>query len=324
MPIISSTYQPSLLFKNAHFNTVYKTLFYKNNLNYHRKRITTPDQDFLDLDFSTVGSETLVIGLHGLEGSSNSKYMVSACQYLNSRQIDCVAVNFRGCSGEDNQHLFSYHSGKTDDVELIINYILNNYNYKNIVLLGYSMGGNISLKYMGENSTIASSIKGAIAISVPCDLEGSSNALSNWQNTIYIQRFLRTLKKKSLLKLEKYPESLLSKEAIISAKNFQDFDNAVTAPLGGFKNAKEYWTNCSSKQFLSNIQLPTLIINAKDDTFLSKSCFPYSEAKQNPMLFLEVPSYGGHVGFNTSIVEKDPLWSEDRIYQFLQHIISRK
>lgn len=322
MPLIPSTYQPSLWFKNTHFNTIYKTLFYKNNIQYRRKRITTPDQDFLDLDYSVVGSKTVVIGLHGLEGSSTSKYMVSACQFLNLKGIDCIAANFRGCSGEDNQQLYSYHSGKTDDIRLIIEHILKNDSYQNIILLGYSMGGNIALKYLGETDVIPKKIKGGIAISVPCDLEGSSNALSNWQNTLYIQRFLRSLKQKSLEKLEKYPDSDLNKEQIRNAKNFNDFDNAVTAPLAGFEDAQDYWTKNSSKQFIPYIQLPTLMISAKDDTFLSKSCFPYKEAEYHKNLFLETPTYGGHVGFNTSIGENDQLWSEHRIYQFLQHIIS--
>ena len=201
MPLINSTYKPSFIFKNAHLNTIYKTLFYSEKNAYTRKRIFTEDNDFLDLDFSINNSETLVIALHGLEGSSKSKYIISVINYLNLNNIDCLAANFRGCSGEDNNNPYSYNSGKTDDISLIINYVLNNYNYKNIVLLGYSMGGNITLKYMGENAEIPPQIKGAVAISTPCDLEGSSIALSNWNNAVYLKRFMKTLKQKSLLKL---------------------------------------------------------------------------------------------------------------------------
>ena len=137
MPIIESSYKPSYLFKNTHINTMYKTLFYTGNNAYKRERITTEDNDFLDLDFSTNNSETLVIAMHGLEGSSKSKYIISIVNYLNNNNIDCVAVNFRGCSGEDNNHIYSYNSGKTDDVATIINYILKNYNYKNINSINY-------------------------------------------------------------------------------------------------------------------------------------------------------------------------------------------
>ncbi|UMB60913.1 alpha/beta fold hydrolase [Lutibacter sp. A80] len=323
MPIIESNYKPSLLFKNVHLNTVYKTLFYSKKNTYKRERITTKDNDFLDLDFSINNSNTLVIALHGLEGSSKSKYIISVVNYLNNNNIDCVAVNFRGCSGEDNNNIYSYNSGQTEDITTIINYILTNCNYKNIVLLGYSMGGNITLKYLGETAKIPPQIKGGIAISTPCDLEGSSIALSSWYNTVYIKRFMRSLKKKTLLKLEKFPDCKIDKNAIAKAKTFTDFDNAVTAPLFGYKNAQDYWRQCSSKQFLKEIKLPTLIINALDDTFLSKSCYPFDEAKTNNNLFLETPKYGGHVGFNSSKYGKDLLWSENRILNYINHIISK-
>ena len=322
MPLITSTYKPSFLFKSAHINTMYKTLFYNNSNQYKRTRITTPDNDFLDLDFSKVGSETLVIASHGLEGSSTSKYIVSLVNYLNSQKIDVLALNFRGCSGEDNNNIHSYNSGKTDDLNTVINYILENYTYKNIFLVGYSMGGNITLKYLGEQANLPSEIKGAITISVPTDLEGSSNALSHWQNKIYIQRFLISLIKKGLAKHQKFPNSILNPTAIKNSKNFIDFDNAVTAPLFGFKNAHDYWTKCSSKQFLPAINVPTLLINALDDTFLSESCFPFKEASENKNLYFETPTYGGHVGFNTHVGKKDTLWSENRVLEFINHLIS--
>ncbi|WP_456460943.1 YheT family hydrolase [Lutibacter sp.] len=323
MPIVKSTYQPPLLFKNNHFNTIYKTLFFKNNIIYKRKRISTPDNDFLDLDFSIVGSNTLVIAMHGLEGSSRSHYLVSVINYLNSKKIDCVALNFRGCSGEDNNQLYSYNSGKTDDLSTVLNFILKHYSYKNIVLLGYSMGGNITLKYMGEtNNKIPSEIKGAVAISVPCDLEGSSDALAKWDNTVYIQRFLKTLKKKTFIKLKKFPNNNIDKAAVLNAKTFEDFDNAVTAPLFQFKNAKDYWNKCSSKPFIPHINKPTLLISALDDSFLNESCYPIEEAENHKYLIFEMPKYGGHVGFNTSYLGKDLLWSEKRISNYIEHIIS--
>ena len=322
MPIIKSSYTPPFYFKNTHFNTIYKTLFIKGQIAYHRERIPTPDNDFLDLDFSTVGSKTLVIAMHGLEGSSQSKYIVSVVNYLNSKAIDCLAANFRGCSGEDNLQLYSYNSGKTDDVNAIIYHVLNKYSYTNILLLGYSMGGNITLKYMGETQNIPSEIKGAVAISTPCNLEGSSLALSKWENRIYLKRFLRSLKSKSLQKLKKFPHNILNKEAILKANNFMEFDNAVTAPVFGFKNAQDYYTQSSSIHFIPTIQKPTLLINALDDTFLSENCYPFALANKHAYLSLETPTYGGHVGFNTALGKTKLYWSEHRIFEFIQHIIS--
>ena len=321
MPIVQSTYKPNFFFKNTHLNTSYKTLFTNQKINYSRKRITTPDNDFLDLDFSSVNSDTIVIACHGLEGSSNSKYIISACKYFNNEEIDCLAVNFRGCSGEDNNFVYSYHSGKTDDLSSIINFVIENYNYKNIVLLGFSMGGNIVLKYLGENTIIPSLIKCGVAVSVPIDLESSSRELEKPHNRFYLNRFMKTLRIKALTKIEKFPDCKLSKEDILNAETFEDFDNALTAPLFGFKNAKDYWDKSSSIHFLNQITTPSLILNAKDDTFLGENCFPFQFAENNSNLNLEIPNYGGHVGFNTSFNLNKNLWSENRIHQFIKHII---
>lgn len=322
MPLITSTYKPSLLFKNSHFNTAFKTLFFNNIISYNRKRVETPDNDFIDLDFSTVGSDTLVIAMHGLEGSSQSKYIISVIEHLNSQNMDCVAINFRGCSGDENKKIYSYNSGNTDDLAFIINHLLNHYNYKNMLLLGYSMGGNITLKYLGESSQIPSEIKGAIAVSVPCDLKGSSYALAKWYNRFYLHRFMKTLKEKALKKMKAFPKSILDKDLIQKAKTFKDFDDVVTAPLFGYKNAEDYWSNCSSKEFIESIKLPTLVISALDDSFLSRSCYPINEAKNHEFLVLETPEHGGHVGFNTVVIGKDPGWSENRVSNFIRHIIS--
>jgi len=321
MPITKSQYTPNFIFKNKHINTSFKTLTYRQIITYHRKRISTPDNDFLDLDFSTNNAETCVVALHGLEGSSKSKYIISAIKYINANGIDAVAVNFRGCSGEPNKQPYSYHSGKTDDLDLVINYISNNYTYKNIFLLGYSMGGNILLKYLGETEHVNSNIKGGIAISVPCDLKGSSEILSNKQNKIYLNIFLKILKNKAIKTLSQYSNLNLSKEEILKSKNFEDFDNAVTAPLFHFKNAADYYLKNSSVNFIKNIKTSTLLINALDDSFLSKSCYPYKICEKNKYVTFETPQYGGHVGFNTSFLPRKNTWSEQRILQFINSIL---
>jgi len=322
MPLLKSTYNPTILFRNTHFNTAYKTLFFNETINYSRTRIKTSDDDFIDLDISSVGSNTLVLAFHGLEGSSQSKYIISALNFLNSQNIDGAAINFRGCSGEDNNKPYSYHSGKTDDVDLAISYLLSQNKYRNIFLLGYSMGGNIALKYMGTSKNLPSEIKGAAAISAPCDLKGSATALENLHNIVYQNMFMKTLKEKSLLKLKKFPKTNLNEEAILKSKTFRDFDNAVTAPLFGYKNADDYWKKNSSKQFISEINKPTLIINALDDSFLSENCYPFFETENHKNVYFEAPKYGGHVGFNSTLFGKDLLWSEKRVFEFIKHHIS--
>ncbi len=324
MPLLTSDYKPTFLFRNTHFNTVFRTFFVHQSINYDRKRLELNDGDFLDLDISSVNSKTVVIALHGLEGSSNSKYIIAVSKYLNEQAIDVIAVNFRGCSGEPNRLLQTYHSGKTDDLDEVLKFINKNYNYTNIILLGYSLGGNITLKYIGEQAeNIHPKIKCGIAISVPCDLKGSSVVLSKKENNVYLKKFMKTLKSKTLEKLARFPDSFIDKEKIVTAKDFNDFDNLYTAPAHGFKNAEDYWEKSSSKPFLSKIKTPTLMISALDDTFLSDSCYPTAIAKNHTFLFLETPKFGGHVGFNSKLFLKNGFWLEKRMFAFLKHYINQ-
>ncbi len=319
MPLLTSDYKPSFLFKNTHFNTVFRTFFMYESNNYKRERLELKDGDFVDLDFSTVNSETIVIALHGLEGNSSSKYIIAASKYINQQKIDVVAINHRGCSGEPNRLIQSYHSGKTDDLDSVIKHLDKNYDYKNIVLLGYSLGGNMILKYLGEQKKyIHQKVKCGIAISVPCDLTSSSVELKKPENKLYIKKFMQTLKPKTLHKMKQFPNSFLKKDTILAAQNFHDFDNLYTAPAHGYKNAEDYWEKCSCKPFLSEIKIPTLLINALDDTFLSDECYPTEIAEKNALFFLEMPKFGGHVGFNSKMIGKNGFWMEKRSYKFMK------
>ena len=322
MPLLKSTFFPTLPFRNSHFNTIYRSLFMKEVFEYSRKRVTTWDQDFIDLDFSLVGSKTLVILIHGLEGSSQSKYILAATSEFNNEAMDTVAFNLRGCSGEDNLLLQTYHSGKTDDVHFIINYILKNYSYQNIVLAGYSLGGNLTLKYMGEFAkTLSSKIKCAIAVSVPVDLASSSVAMSSYKNKIYMEAFLKTLRLKVLEKAHKFPEFKLDKDKLFKAKAFSDFDALYTAPVYGYSGAEDYWEKASSKPYLKSIETPTLLISSEDDPFLAAACFPIKEAKTSKNFYLEMTKYGGHVGFISSFLIDKNRWLENRMLNFIkQHL----
>ena len=319
MPLVKSTYKPSYLLKSSHINTVFRTLFTTNRVNYTREGLELNDGDFMDLDFVFSNCDTLVVILHGLEGSSNANYIASISKYLSKQKTDAVVVNFRGCSGEENRLFESYHSGKTDDLDAVIKHINKEHNYKKIIVLGYSLGGNLVLKYMGEQGeNLDKSITGAIAISVPCDLTGSSIALSRSTNKIYLLRFMITLRRKTLQKLKKFPNSFLNKQKIRATKSFKDFDNLYTAPAHGFKDAEDYYIKNSSKQFLAKITKPTLLLNALDDTFLNDECFPFEIAKENKYLFLETPKHGGHVGFNSKFIGTNGHWLEKRIYDFIK------
>ena len=319
-------YNPPFLLKSKHFNTIIPALFRKvSDINYKRHRIETPDEDFIDFDISTVGANTTAIISHGLEGNSHKPYVKGMVKMLNENGIDAVATNFRACSGEPNRLLSSYHIGKTDDLALLIDYLQTFHRYKNIILIGFSLGGNITLKYLGEmGSKLSSEIKLAIAISVPCDLKASAMQLGTFSNFLYQFRFLRSLKKKALFKIEKFKNSGISSGAIKKCRNFYQYDNLFTAPVSGFNDAEDYWSKCSCKQFLEAIAIPTLIINALDDPFLTPACYPYAEAENNSNIQLEVPRFGGHVGFMSDLRMKKIFWHENLVKMFIKDNISLK
>ena len=319
--IAESTYKPIPLFKSKHFNTIYRTLFQKIHVNYRRERMETVDGDFMDIDFSTVGSKKLVIIIHGLEGSSGSKYVTALSKVSNEYEFDVAAVNLRGCSGEPNRLLGSYHSGKTEDLAEIMRFLEQTTDYASFHIVGYSLGGNLLMKYLGEGrSDYAKKLQGAVGVSVPCDLKGSSEAIAKFWNMVYMQRFLISLKKKTKLKFEQFPESDLQLEAIMSSRNFLDFDNFFTAPVNGFVDANDYWKQNSCSQFLGGIKISSLLITALDDPFLSASCIPMKEARANDHIKLEVTQYGGHVGYNSNFDNGSGFWLERRIIDFFKEL----
>ncbi|MFY0631046.1 MAG: alpha/beta fold hydrolase [Flavobacteriaceae bacterium] len=319
MPIIESDFSPSLPFKNGHLSTIYRPLFMKESHDYERIRIDTWDHDFIDLDFSKVGSDKLVVLIHGLEGSSESKYILSASTELNASGFDTVSFNLRGCSGEDNLLLPTYHSGKTEDLDFVLSYLLKHYEYEKIMIVGYSLGGNLTLKYLGEYvATVSDRICSAIAVSVPIDLTTSGKQMEQFKNKIYMEEFLKTLRLKVLEKAHKFPEYDLDKEKLFKAKYFKDFDELYTAPVFGFSSPQDYWEKASSKPYLLKIKKPTLLISSLDDPFLSKECYPYEEAKESDFFYFEATKYGGHVGFMSGFRQQDNRWLENRIVQFLK------
>ena len=322
MPIIKSAFSPTLPFKNGHFNTMYRPLFTKDICSYTRKRITTWDADFIDLDFSFVGSKTLVLLIHGLEGSSKSRYIASTSNHLNKKGLDTVCFNLRSCSGEDNLLLSTYHSGKTEDVAFVIAHLLENYNYDNIVLVGFSLGGNLTLKYLGEyQEKLSPRIKGGIAISVPVDITSAEQEMDKIKNKLYVEIFFKTLKNKILEKAHKFPEYPLNKDKLFKATKFKHLEKLYTVPVFGFESPEDYWKKASSKPYLLKIDRPTLLVNAKDDTFLSSACYPTKAALQSKNFYLEITDYGGHCGFIQSFKTQENTWLEKRISSFISEKI---
>ncbi|KAA2239974.1 alpha/beta fold hydrolase [Chitinophaga agrisoli] len=318
MPVIrDSDYKAPFFLKNRHLLTIYPSLFRKlPAVSYQRVRMTTSDDDFLDLDVSSISSDKAVIILHGLEGNASRQYVRGMVHTFNKGGYDTISLNFRGCSGEPNRNLRFYHSGETGDLAQVVQYVTANWPYKAIHLVGFSLGGNVLLKYLGEQGRMTHPlIHSAVALSVPCDLKDSSGELEKPHNTIYMRRFIRDLGYKLQLKAQRFPDMILL-DNYHTIKTFRQFDDQYTAPIHGFPDALTYWERCSSKPFLKDIRVPTLLINALDDPFLGKGCFPYAEAEASPWFYLETPSYGGHVGFVT--FGEAGYWSEKRALKFIQ------
>ncbi|GIJ92882.1 YheT family hydrolase [Capnocytophaga stomatis] len=320
MPIIQSAYKPPFLFRQSDFSTIYSGKIRSvSGVIQKRERLELPDGDFLDIDWSYSGQKTnrCVIILHGLEGSAQRPYVLGTAKLFNQNGFDACAMNFRGCSGEDNRLLSSYHSGKSSDLEEVVKNVIH-LGYTEIVIKGFSMGGNISLYYAGIHQ-LPQEVKAIIAVSTPCDLKGTSERLHQKRNWIYAQRFLITLKQKAREKFKQFPDKLVISE-INSVKTLKDFDDLYTSKLNGFANAEDYYQKCSSLTVLSQITKPTLLLNAQNDSFLSESCFPKEIAEKMPHFYLEMPKYGGHVAFYD---KGNVYYNEKRALQFCTEMMNK-
>jgi len=311
------SFNPTFLLKSGNLNTILtnkKRIV--TDINYNRKRVSTSDGDFLDLDYSKVGSKKIMLLLHGLEGSSNRQYAKGMVKMFNQNGFDAVVMNFRSCSGEMNLKPTTYHSGKTDDLDFVIESIQAE--YEEIVPVGFSLGGNVLVKYLGEKgNNISCKVKKAVAFSVPFQLADSAKELAKRMNWIYMRRFLQSLKSKTRIKINQFPELGISEEQLDQCKSFIDFDDLYTAPVHGFKDAEDYWERCSSKQFIKGISIPTLVVNALDDPFLGEECYPTKEAELNLKFTFLALKYGGHVGFGESFDFSKSLWSERLALRFV-------
>ncbi len=305
-------YSPPTILFNRHLETIYPSLFRKVQMKSpERERIATPDDDFLDIDWYRQGSSRCVIISHGLEGNSGRGYVVGMAKAFFSQGFDVAAWNFRGCSGEVNRQLRFYHSGATDDLHTVIQHVAKN--YAELILVGFSLGGNVTLKYLGEPNPHPAVSK-AVTLSVPINLHTSCLEIARPANWIYTQKFLISLRKKVTEK------ALLRKELdvkkLTTIKTLMEFDDHFTGPIHGFRDAIDYYTKCSSIHFIENIKVPTLVVNALNDPFLSPDCYPGERFKAHAFVKFEFPDHGGHVGF-ALFNQKGLYWSEIRALSFV-------
>ncbi|MGL1886480.1 MAG: alpha/beta fold hydrolase [Reichenbachiella sp.] len=316
MPIIEhSTYRRPGWLINRHMETILPSAIRKVDIPQIpiRKRVTTADKDFLDIDWYQSKGKKLVILSHGLEGDSKRPYILGMVRKFLRHGWDVMAWNYRGCSEEPNKTSVFYHSGATYDLSCVVGFASQQC-FDSISLVGFSLGGNLTLKYLGEEDR-SNLITSAAVFSVPLDLEGCCVEIDKSHNWIYSKRFLKSLKGKVEAKKHLINGSA-NVEAVLNSKSVFEFDDLLTAPLHGFVSAKNYYHKCSAINFIEGINIPTLVVNAESDPFLSKSCFPITKFETSKQVYFEMPKFGGHVGFSSSDIH-GVYWSEKRAFDFV-------
>jgi predicted alpha/beta-fold hydrolase len=314
MPSIPSSFHPPVFLRNAHVQTILPTLIPRRfRRGFTRERLELIDGDFLDLDWLLGEHPRVAILSHGLEGCSGNGYVRGTAETLAAEGWDVLAWNFRGCSGEPNRLLRFYHSGETADLAAVIDHAARG--YAAIALVGFSLGGNITLKYLGEAAPHPA-VRAAVAVSVPVDLAASARALDQKPaNRLYLARFMKTLTAKIEAKSTRFAADL-DVTGIGDVRTFAEFDDRYTARLHGFRDAADYWERSSALRYLDGISTPALLLNALDDPFLTPESFPFAAAGRSTALTLEAPAHGGHCGF-LDLRRGWRRWSEQRIAGFL-------
>jgi predicted alpha/beta-fold hydrolase len=321
MPILSSSYtQVPLLYLNGHFETILPSIWRKiGGVHYEREKIDTPDGDFLNLDWSPVGSERLLVVSHGLEGDSQRHYARALVKLFNQQGIDVLVWNNRSCGGEGEGELnlqpVLYHHGSSQDLDTVVQHVLSIDRYQELYLAGISMGGAQTLNYLGKKGEeVPSILKKAAVYSTPVHLPSSAATLRRPVNRFYKQKFLGKLKKKMEAKGKQYP-GLIDLERLPAVNDFDEFDTHYTAKLHGFVDAADFYEQASPHTRLKGICVPTLILNAANDPLLGKECYPIAFAEGSADIFLEMPKRGGHTGF--TIPNSEFNYAEYRLLEFL-------
>ncbi len=315
-------FRPAWWLPNRHLQTIWPVLCRKRiALEIRRERLELPDGDFLDVDW--VGEYgPVVIVLHGLQGSVESNYARGLLKNVVARGWRGALMHFRGCSGEANRLPRSYHSGETGDVAWLAAELRRREPETPLTAVAYSLGGNVLLKWLGESGA-DNPLRAAVAVSVPFDLAAAADAMESGFSRIYRHYLVRKLKQAVRAKIANGSFALpLSDRALGRLRGFREFDDAVTAPMHGFRNAQDYYERCSSRQFVGRIETPTLILHAADDPLMDSEIIP-RPSEHSANVELEVSSNGGHVGFvSGSWPWSVRYWLEDRIPAFLERQLS--
>ncbi|AOK30511.1 MULTISPECIES: YheT family hydrolase [Burkholderia] len=314
-------YRAPLWLPTSHAQTIVPALFGRRpDVEYRRERWNTPDDDFIDVDWlaypdgaAPAPDAPLIVLFHGLEGSSDSHYARMLMAAARARGWHGAVPHFRSCSGEMNRRPRFYHLADSDEVDWILRRLASGHRGP-LVAAGVSLGGNVLLHWLGARRGDTSIVAAAAAVSTPIDVHAGGLAISRGFSMVYTRSFLKTLKTKALMKLDQYP-GLFDRQAMLAARTLHDFDDVVTAPLHGFVNANDYWTRATTRPLLAAINVPTLILNARNDPFLPASALP-GPRDVSRMVELDQPEHGGHAGFMTGPFPGRIDWLSARIFDF--------
>jgi len=286
-------FTPRMFCHSGHIQTIASSLLGSESIGIVQERtFATPDNDFLEWDWFDAGSKSpIVVLLHGLEGSSKRYYIVKSTEVLTRNGFSTAALNFRSCGPHMNKTPRFYHSGETGDVALFVSHLRELYPDRPMFAVGYSLGANMLLKWLGETGSTCP-LQLAIAVSAPYDLHLCSDSLGKGFNNIYQQYFLRSLKRKIRLKRHSIP-SIPS----YNGYSLAEFDDQVTAPLHGFKGVDDYYSRASCGQFISGIQVPTLIVHSRKDPICPIDAVPVKKMSTNKNLQTIITNEGGHIGY---------------------------
>jgi len=308
--------------KNPHVQTILSSVLRAPAVSLRRERLELVDGDFIDLDWSDASEQPkrLVVVFHGLEGSSRSSYVRRLMKRCCEHRVSLVVHHHRSCSGENNRLARSYHSGETGDIQLTLQHLRDLYPDAHIDAVGYSLGGNALAKYLGEHKE-ASLVDRAVVVSAPLQLSACAKRLEGGFSRIYQRHLVKKLQQKTTDKLSHpaHRDALpLDADQVRALETFYDFDDQVTAPLHGFDDVHDYYAQCSGLQFLAAITIPTLIMHAVDDPFMTDEVIPKPEQLSQQVSY-ELYSHGGHVGFISGGSPLRPkFFLEDRLVDFLE------
>jgi predicted alpha/beta-fold hydrolase len=285
---------------------------------YRRERWSTPDADFVDVDFALPepadAAAPILVLFHGLEGSSGSRYSLTTMRLFADRGWRGLVVHFRGCSGEPNLLPRAYHSGDSDEGDWILRQAHAGWPQARLHAAGVSLGGNMLAKWLGEQAEDARFVTAAASIGSPLDLSAGGAALSRGFNMAYTRMFLSTLRAKTLAKIERFP-GLARPEVIRRARDLYEYDNEYTAPVHGFRSTEDYWLRASGKPWLAAVKVPHLVLNARNDPFVPAASLPLAH-EVSSSVYLEQPEDGGHIGFAGASSRHGAHFIAGRLYEF--------